>query len=108
GGVSAEGTVRVARARKRSCRQAGQSFAQPRLRRGVAKDGRGRQGGQSCVSSERHAVCGSNTSRRLSPRKLNASTAVKIASPGNVPIHQNRKYCVPVATIDPHPGCGGW
>ena len=34
--------------------------------------------------------------------KLNASTAVKIASPGNVPIHQNWKYWVPVATIEPH------
>ena len=52
-------------------------------------------------------VRGSNTSRRLSPRKLNASTTVKIASPGNVPIHHHWKYCVPSATIDPHSACGG-
>ena len=50
------------------------------------------------------AVRGSNTSRRLSPRKLKAITAVKIARPGNVPIHQYWKYCVPVATIAPHSG----
>ena len=37
------------------------------------------------------AVCGSKKSRRLSPRKLNASTAEKSARPGNVPIHQNWK-----------------
>src|SRR5262249_31664446 len=58
-------------------------------------------------SSGCHAVWGSKTSRRLSPRKLNASTAVKMARPGNVPIHQNWKYCVPAATIEPHSGCGG-
>ena len=41
--------------------------------------------GSRRVSSRRHAVRGSKTSRRLSPRKLNASTTVKIARPGNVP-----------------------
>ena len=46
-------------------------------------------------------------SRRLSPRKLKARTAVKIARPGKVPIHQYWKYCVPVATIEPHSGSGG-
>ncbi len=55
----------------------------------------------------RKPVRGSNTSRRLSPRKLNASTTVKIARPGNVPIHHHWKYCVPSATIDPHSACGG-
>ena len=40
--------------------------------------------------------------------KLNARTAVKIARPGNVPIHQNWKYWVPVATIEPHSAAGGW
>ena len=50
---------------------------------------------------------GSSTSRRLSPRKLNASTTVKIARPGNVPIHHHWKYCVPSATIDPHSAVGG-
>ena len=44
------------------------------------------------ASSRAHDVCGSKRSRRLSPRKLNASTAVKIASPGNVPIHHHWKY----------------
>ena len=39
---------------------------------------------------------GSKTSRRLSPRKLKASTAVKMARPGNVLIHQFWKYSVPV------------
>src|SRR5207247_620188 len=34
-----------------------------------------------CRSSPPHAVCGSKRSRRLSPRKLKASTAVKIARP---------------------------
>jgi hypothetical protein len=38
---------------------------------------------------------------------LNAITALKIARPGNVPIHQYWKYCVPTATIDPHSGSGG-
>src|SRR4051794_13373523 len=60
-----------------------------------------------CVSSTRRAVRGSKASRRLSPRKLNASTTVKIASPGNVPIHHHWKYCVPSATIDPHSAFGG-
>jgi len=32
---------------------------------------------------------------------------VKIASPGNVPIHQYWKYCVPTETIEPHSGSGG-
>src|SRR5207244_10710973 len=63
---------------------------------------------QAHSSSERHAVRGSKTSRRLSPRKLNASTTVKIASPGNVPIHHHWKDCVPVATIEPHSARGGW
>src|SRR6202020_2123710 len=62
---------------------------------------------QGCVSWERQAVCGSKTSRRLSPRKLKASTTVKIARPGNVPIHQYWKYCVPSATIEPHSAFGG-
>ena len=61
----------------------------------------------TALSCERHAVRGSNTSRRLSPRKLNASTTVKIARPGNVPIHHHWKYCVPSATIDPHSAVGG-
>src|SRR4029078_13366449 len=46
----------------------------------------------------RHEDCGWSTSRRLSPRKLKARTTEKIASPGNVPIHQNWKYCVPSTT----------
>ena len=50
---------------------------------------------------------GSSRSRRLSPRKLNAITAVKIARPGKVPIHQYWKYCVPTETIEPHSGSGG-
>src|SRR5207249_12235829 len=58
-------------------------------------------------SLERHAVRGSSTSRRLSPRKLKASTTVKIARPGNVPIHHHWKYCVPSATIEPHSAVGG-
>ena len=57
-------------------------------------------------SRDSRAVRGSKTSRRLSPMKLNASTAVKIARPGNVPIHQNWKYWVPVATIEPHSAVG--
>src|SRR5881396_3494372 len=63
--------------------------------------------GHSCSSLDRHAVRGSSTSRRLSPRKLNASTTVKMARPGNVPIHHHWKYCVPSATIDPHSAVGG-
>src|SRR5439155_19206490 len=59
-------------------------------------------------SSTRRAVLGSKTSRRLSPRKLNASTTVKIARPGKVPIHHHWKYCVPSATIYPHSAFGGW
>ncbi len=59
------------------------------------------------VWSPPQAVCGSNRSRRLSPRKLKASTAVKMASPGNVPIHHHWKYCAPSATIEPHSACGG-
>src|SRR4029077_19597431 len=55
-----------------------------------------------------HDVRGSSASRRLSPRKLKASTTDRIAKPGNVPIHQNSKYCVPVLTIDPRSGFGGW
>src|SRR6478672_5585446 len=58
-------------------------------------------------SPRRRSVRGSKTSRRLSPRKLNASTTVKIARPGNVPIHHHWKYCVPSATIDPHSAWGG-
>src|SRR5205823_8511194 len=54
-----------------------------------------------------HDVCGSKRSRKLSPRKLKASTAVKIASPGNVPIHHHWKYCAPSATIEPHSARGG-
>ena len=50
---------------------------------------------------------GSNTSRRLSPRKLKARTTVKIARPGKVPIHHHWKYCVPSATIEPHSAVGG-
>ena len=52
-------------------------------------------------SATRRAVRGSKTSRRLSPRKLNASTAVKIASPGNVPIHHHWKYCAPSRPSSP-------
>src|SRR4029077_15250833 len=59
-------------------------------------------------SSPPHEVWGSKKSRRLSPRKLNASTTVKIASPGKVPIHHHWKYWVPSATIDPHSAVGGW
>src|SRR5262249_32069225 len=59
------------------------------------------------ISCCRKPVRGSNTSRRLSPRKLNASTTVKIARPGNVPIHHHWKYWVPSATIWPHSACGG-
>src|SRR3954470_455523 len=58
-------------------------------------------------SSPPHEVWGSKKSRRLSPRKLNASTAVKIASPGKMPIHHHWKYCAPSATIEPHSACGG-
>src|SRR4029077_19394908 len=58
-------------------------------------------------SSPPHEVWGEKKSRRLSPRKLNASTAVKIASPGKVPIHHHWKYCAPSATIEPHSGWGG-
>lgn len=47
-------------------------------------------------------------SRSPSPMKLNASTAVKIARPGNVAIHQFWKYWVPTEIIDPHSGAGGW
>src|SRR5262245_52149923 len=54
-----------------------------------------------------HDVCGSRTSRRLSPRKLKASTAEKMARPGKVPIHHHWKYCAPSATIEPHSGSGG-
>ena len=32
---------------------------------------------------------------------------MKIARPGNVPIHHHWKYCVPSATIEPHSACGG-
>src|SRR5690349_12976956 len=64
------------------------------------------QGAHSFVPPP-HDVCGSNRSRRLSPRKLNASTAVKMARPGNVPIHHHWKYCAPSATIEPHSACGG-
>src|SRR5207253_3098539 len=65
------------------------------------------QRAHTCESSARQEVCGSKTSRRLSPRKLNASTAVKNARPGNVPIHHHWKYWAPSATIDPHSACGG-
>src|SRR5439155_14090747 len=65
------------------------------------------QKAHSRASSERSAVRGSNRSRSESPRKLNASTTVKIARPGNVPIHHHWKYCVPSATIDPHSAFGG-
>src|SRR6476659_2185965 len=58
-------------------------------------------------SSPPHEVWGSKKSRRLSPRKLNASTAVKIASPGKVPIHHHWQYWAPSATIEPHSGWGG-
>src|SRR5581483_11719786 len=57
--------------------------------------------------AHRCSVRGSKKSRRLSPMKLNASTIVKIARPGNVPIHHHWKYCVPSATIEPHSAWGG-
>ena len=45
-------------------------------------------------SARRSDDVGSSASRRLSPRKLNASTTVRIARPGNAPIHQSWKYSI--------------
>ena len=53
------------------------------------------------------AVRGSSMSRSASPRKLNASTTVKMASPGNRPIHQLLKFWTPSETIEPHSAVGG-
>src|SRR5690606_36367498 len=44
----------------------------------------------SCVTS----AVGSSTSRIASPRKLNASTTVRIARPGKTPSHQASKFCM--------------
>ena len=38
------------------------------------------------------AVRGSSASRNVSPMKLNASTTVRIARPGNRPTHQSLKF----------------
>ena len=81
---------------------------QPARRRAAAPAARRPRAGSFARGLPGKPVRGSNTSRRLSPRKLKASTTVKIASPGNVPIHHHWKYCVPSATIDPHSACGGW
>src|SRR5207249_2531345 len=51
---------------------------------------------------------GSNMSRKLSPRKLNARTTDTMARPGNTPIHQLSKCCAPVETIEPHSAAGGF
>ena len=63
--------------------------------------------GGSCLRAPRGATPSAGRTRRagVSPRKLNASTTVKIARPGKVPIHHHWKYCVPSATIDPHSAC---
>ena len=50
---------------------------------------------------------GSNASRRLSPRKLKASTTSRWPGPGKIPIHQLSKCSAPVETIDPHSAAGG-
>ena len=65
------------------------------------------QCGHRFCSLTAHDDRGSSASRRLSPRKLNASTTDRIAKPGKVPIHHRWKYCVPVFTIEPHSGAGG-
>jgi hypothetical protein len=39
---------------------------------------------------------------------LNAITTVRMARPGNTPIHQESKCCTAVATIDPHSAVGGF
>ena len=54
------------------------------------------------------AVRGSSMSRSASPMKLKASTTVKMASPGNRPIHQMLKFWTPSDTIDPHSAVGGF
>ena len=39
---------------------------------------------------------------------MNAITTVKIARPGNTPIHHESKFCTAVDTIDPHSAVGGF
>ena len=98
--------------RPRPARRGSRSRRRPSRGRRRSAAGRGgprpRAAALTSAPVDSRAVRGSKTSRRLSPMKLNASTAVKIASPGNVPIHQNWKYWVPVATIEPHSASGGW
>src|SRR5262249_51639994 len=65
--------------------------------------------GTHCYHGERPRKVGSDASRSPSPNRLKPSTVTKMASPGNVAIHQaEARNCRPSTTMLPQLGKGGW